>query len=98
MLAYRLRKSLVWYVFLLPTYILFGLFLVYPTIQTFWLSLYREVATNQEFAGLYQYGRLLANQVFQRAILNTVVLGVAFLVVVLPLSLILSSLLNSLKR
>jgi multiple sugar transport system permease protein len=98
MLLYRLRKSLVWYAFLLPTYILFALFLVYPTIQTFWLSFYREVATKQEFAGLTQYARLVANQVFVRALLNTVVLGVAFLVVVLPLSLVLASLLNSLRR
>jgi len=98
MLSYRVRKSLVWYLFLLPTYLLFALFLVYPTIQTFWLSFYREVNTVQEFAGLYQYTRLIANQVFQRAILNTVVLGVAFLVVVLPLSLVLASLLNNLRR
>jgi len=98
MLSYRVRKSLVWYLFLLPTYLLFALFLVYPTIQTFWLSFYREVNTVQEFAGLYQYTRLIASQVFQRAILNTVVLGVAFLVVVLPLSLVLASLLNNLRR
>ena len=98
MLRHRLRKSLIWYLFLLPTYILFGLFLVYPTVQSFWLSFYREVNTRQEFAGLYQYGRLLANQVFMRAILNTVVLGVAFLVVIIPLSLALSTLLNSLRR
>lgn len=98
MQLHRLRKSLVWYAFLVPTYILFGLFLVYPTIQTFWLSFYREVATQQEFAGLYQYTRLIANQVFVRALINTVVLGLAFLVVVLPLSLVLASLLNGLRR
>ena len=98
MTRYRLRKSLIWYIFLLPTYVLFGLFLVYPTVQTFWLSFYREVATRQEYAGLYQYARLVANQVFLKALINTVVLGVAFLVVILPLSLILASLLNSLRR
>lgn len=94
----RLRKSLVWYAFLLPTYVLFGLFVVYPTVQTFWLSFYREVATRQEFAGLAQYVRLAASRVFIGALLNTVLLGVAFLVVVIPVSLVLASLLNNLRH
>ena len=47
----QLRSSLVWYAFIAPTFLLFGLFVVYPTIETFRLSFFREVATRQEFVG-----------------------------------------------
>ena len=47
----QLRSSLVWYAFIAPTFLLFGLFVVYPTFETFRLSFFREVATRQEFVG-----------------------------------------------
>lgn len=93
----RLRKSLVWYAFIAPTFVLFGLFVVYPTLQTFQLSFFREVATKQQPAGFDNFIRLLTNQVFLGALINTAVLGIAFLVVVIPLSLVLASLLNNLR-
>jgi ABC-type sugar transport system permease subunit len=93
----RLRKSLVWYAFILPTFVLFGLFVVYPTLQTFKLSFFREVATRQEPAGMDNFIRLLTNNVFLGALINTAVLGVAFLAVIIPTSLILASLLNNLR-
>jgi ABC-type sugar transport system permease subunit len=93
----QLRKSLIWYIFIAPTFILFGLFTVYPTLETFRLSFFREVATLQEPAGLSHYGRLLTNDVFLAALLNTALLGVVFLLLVIPLSLVLASLLNNLR-
>ncbi len=66
-------------------------------MQTFRLSLFREVATQQEFVGAVQFVRLLSNRVFFTALLNTIGLGLAFLVVVLPVSLVLASLLNGLR-
>ncbi len=93
----QLRQSLVWYAFLAPTIIVYVLFVAYPTLQTFRLSLFREVATQQEFVGAVQFVRLLSNKVFFGALFNTIGLGLAFLVVVLPLSLVLASLLNGLR-
>lgn len=93
----QVRKSLVWYVFIAPTFILFGLFVVYPTLETFRLSLFREVATQQELVGFAHYVRLLTNQVFINALLNTAFLGLAFLLLVIPISLVLASLLNNLR-
>lgn len=94
----QIHKSLVWYAFVTPTFILFGLFVIYPALQSFRLSFYREVATRQEFVGLLHYSRLLASQVFRDALANTVLLGAAFLIIVIPLSLVLASLLNNLRR
>jgi multiple sugar transport system permease protein len=93
----QLRKSLVWYVFIAPTFIIYILFIAYPTLQTFRLSVFQEVATHQEFVGALQYMRLLTTDVFYTALLNTLGLGVAFLVVAVPLSLVLATLLNQLR-
>src|SRR5947209_16795082 len=93
----RLRQSLVWYVFIAPTFIIYIMFVAYPTLQTFRLSVFQEVATRQEFVGATQYLRLLTTDVFYTALINTVGLGIAFLVLVVPLSLVLASLLNQLR-
>ncbi len=93
----KLRESLIWYVLIAPTFLLFALFVAYPTVETFRLSLFREVATRQEFVGGAHYVRLFGDAIFRSALLNTVVLGGAFLIIVIPLGLILASLLNNLK-
>lgn len=96
--AERIRRYLPWYAFVLPPFGLFLLFVVYPTLQAFRLSFFRQVGGTQQFAGLYQYGRLLGDSVFVNAILNTVLLGIAFLALVIPLAAVVASLLNSLTR
>ena len=93
----QLRKSLVWYIFLAPTFIVYVVFIAYPTLQTFRLSVFQEVATKQQFVGALQYWRLLTNDIFYTTLINTIGLGIAFLVLVVPLSLILATLLNQLR-
>lgn len=99
----RLRKSfrgtLVWYSFILPPLLLIFLFIGYPTLRTFRQSFFtRELGNAESFAGLEHYGRLLTNQVFWGALGNTVLLGAAFLGIVIPLATALASLLNRVKR
>lgn len=93
----NLRKSLIWYVFVAPTFILFGLFVAYPTLETFRLSFFQEVATRQEFVGALHYLRLLGNQVFLAALVNTAFLGILFLLIIIPLGFVMASLLNNLR-
>jgi len=93
----QLRKSLIWYAFVAPTFVLFGLFVAYPTFETFRLSFFQEVATRQEFVGSLHYIRLLTNQVFLASLVNTAFLGILFLMIVIPLSLVMASLLNNLR-
>ena len=93
----KLRKSLIWYAFVAPTFFFYGLFVAYPTLETFRLSFFQEVATRQEFVGALHYMRLLGNQVFLAALLNTAFLGVIFLMIIIPLSLVMASLLNNLR-
>ncbi len=96
-MTHRVRKTLVWYAFIAPVFILFTIFVLYPTFETFRLSLFREVATKQQFVGLAQFARLASDQIFRGALLNTILLGVAFLIIIIPLGLVLASLLNGLK-
>lgn len=93
----QLRKSFIWYLFIAPAFLLFGLFVVFPTEETFRLSFFREIATKQVPVGLNQFIRLLTNDVFLGALVNTVFLGLLFLLLVIPSSLILASLLNNLR-
>ncbi len=92
------RGSPVWYAFLGPPLLLLLVFVAYPTVETFRESLFRRVGTREEFVGLSQYSRLLTNPIFWKALGNTALLGVAFLVIVIPLSAVLASMLNRLRR
>ena len=93
----QLRKTFVWYLFIAPTFILFALFVAYPTFETFRLSFFREVATKQELVGFLHYGRLITNQVFLNALLNTALLGAAFMILVIPISLVFATFINNLR-
>ena len=93
----RLRKDFIWYVFIAPTFLMFGLFIAYPTFETFRLSFFREVATKQVAVGFLQYSRLLASDIFLNSLLNTALLGAAFMLLALPLSLVLATFINNLR-
>lgn len=97
-IATAFRGTLVWYLFIGPPFLLIAVFVGYPTVLTFTQSFFRRVGTREEFAGLEQYDRLLHSGVFWSALGNTILLGVAFLVIVIPLAAVLASMLNNLKR
>jgi ABC-type sugar transport system permease subunit len=97
MMLKQLRKMFVWYLFIAPTFVLFALFVAYPTFETFRLSFFQEVATVQEPVGFLHYGRLITNQVFIGALLNTALLGGAFMILVIPISLVFATFINNLR-
>jgi multiple sugar transport system permease protein len=93
------RGTLVWYSFILPPLLLIFVFIGYPTVQTFRQSFFtRGMGNAESFAGLEHYVRLLTNQVFWGALGNTIILGVAFLGIVIPVAAALASLLNNVRR
>ncbi len=94
----RIWRARPWYVLLAAPLVLFLTFVVWPTINAFRLSLFKMHGRDEVFVGLDNYARLLNNPVFVDAIINTVLLGVAFLAIVLPLSLILASLMNGIRH
>jgi multiple sugar transport system permease protein len=92
------RGTLIWYVFVVPPFLLILTFVAYPTVQTFWQSFFRQSGQTQIFVGIDQYARLAQNGVFWHALGNTALLGGAFLLLVIPLATVLASLLNRMRR
>ena len=58
-LAQRIRRSWHWYALLAVPLALFLLFVAWPTVNAFRLSLFKEVGGQEVFVGLDHYVRLL---------------------------------------
>ena len=97
-IARAFRGSLVWYGFVLPPLLLIMLFVGYPTVITFQQSIFTETPDGPVFAGTYHFERLFSSDVFWGAVINTALLGAAFLVIIIPLATIFASMLNRLRR
>ena len=91
------REALVWYGFLLPPLFLVLVFVGYPTLLAFRQSVFTQTPSGETFAGLYHFSRLFSSTVFWGALGNTVLLGVAFLGLVIPLATVIASMLNRVR-
>ena len=72
----KLSHSLVAYWFLLPGFLLFGLFIIYPMLYSLRISFYDWnviMPAKSEFVGLENYRTMLRDPIFQRAVLNTII-------------------------
>jgi ABC-type sugar transport system permease subunit len=92
------RGTLVWYGFLAAPLFLIMVFVGYPTFLAFQQSVFTETPAGDVFAGTFHFQRLFSSQVFWGALGNTVLLGVAFLAIILPLATIFASMLNRLRH
>ncbi|MGK0698341.1 carbohydrate ABC transporter permease [Priestia flexa] len=77
-------KQLSPWLFLLPSIIILGTFLVFPILEAFKWSLldYKIIAGTGEYVGLANFKELFGDKNFWTALVNTLV----FLVIVLPLN------------
>ena len=94
----RRPAGLVWYAFVGPPFLLLLLFVAYPTFETFKQSFYEQVGTKQQFAGFTQFSQLIEGPDLWKALENTVILGAAYLAIVIPLAVVVASLLNRVRR
>ncbi len=69
----NLRKQLPNYLFILPHFLFFGVFLLYPIFRGTQISLFdwKIMLTDQKFIGLANYDALIHDQVFQVSLKNT---------------------------
>ncbi len=85
------RASLVLTValFLLPAFILFAAFVVYPMLQSLYYSLFnwKGFGPAVDFVGLGNYQRILTDRAFMKALGNALIIVVLSLTLQLPLSL-----------
>lgn len=80
---------------IMPALILFIVFMVIPTINVFWMSLFKwgGLTNNKKFVGLNNFKILLEDQNFIKAFQNTLFLLVVVTVVTMALSIILAAIL-----
>lgn len=84
------------YIFIAPFYILFLVFSLGPMIYALYLSFFRWAGTGtMDYIGFANYGNLLQDPVFLKAIMNTTVYAIGAFVVILPFALFLALLVNS---
>ncbi|WP_373233270.1 carbohydrate ABC transporter permease [Cohnella sp.] len=91
------RESyLFWYLFLLPTGLGIALFMLYPMIESFRLSMTR--GSSERFVGFDNYSRVLTSETFYHAVYNTLYITVFQLLIALPVGFIIACLINSLSK
>ena len=92
----RNERRLAPYLFISPFFILFALFLAYPIVQAFWISLHEWPGIGEmEWVGWGNYGDVLRDESFHNAAINTAWYAAASLFLICPLALLLALALNS---
>lgn len=92
------RKTNRWgWAFVSLSTFLIGLFVFYPTVQSFITSLKSGMGNNLQFVGLDNYKRLLTDATFLKAVGNTFLYLVVQVPVMIVLALIIASMLNDKK-
>ncbi len=98
-LATRLRKSGSIYLFLLPTFLLLGIFTFYPIVSAFWHSFFRWNGMTSEFVGLGNFREMFTvDQAFQASLPNVALLTVFRLAVAMTVPLLAAEMIFSLRN
>lgn len=92
----KIRKNRIPYLFISPFFILFAIFMLYPTIYSFYLSFFKWSGAGPKiYVGLLNYMNLFTNRPFKQSLINAVILFFEYVPGMTLLALILASLLNS---
>lgn len=85
---------------LLPSFVLFGVFTIYPIFHSLYLSFFNVslISTKRSFVGWNNYAALIKNPTFQKAVLNTITYTLGVVPVGILLSLVIAVLLNNKLR
>ncbi len=88
----QFQDNLIIFLFLLPAFVLFLLFVIYPIFQSVYYSLFnwKGFGPAVDFVGLDNFKKILTDKVFLKALRNGFLIIVLSLVVQLPLSLVLA--------
>lgn len=84
------RESMSGYLFVLPQFLFFAVFTIYPIIEGFRISLFKDTAVSSSFVGLGNYIELFQDAVFVKSVVNTLFLVVIVTLVSIVLGIIIS--------
>jgi raffinose/stachyose/melibiose transport system permease protein len=88
----RVQEYLTIFLFLLPAFVIFLLFVIYPIFRAIYYSLFNwnGLGPATVFVGLNNFRQILTDQVFVKAVLNCLLIVMLSLVIQLPLALALA--------
>ena len=87
----KILKNKIAYLFILPSFVAYFLFLIYPLIRTFMLSFYKYKLNSFAFVGINNYIKLAADMVFRRAVWNTFLLTIIAVPTIIIISILIAS-------
>ena len=90
LLLKRIYKGRSGYLFILPQFLLFAVFMVYPVISGFRMSFFKISLTKETFVGFGNFAKLFSDEVFIRAIYNTVFFVVAIVLLSIVVGIIIA--------
>lgn len=77
------------YLFLLPFFVVYGIFLLYPVVDAFRLSFFEQTGiSTPTFVGLENYRDLFTDERYLKALLNTTLYALASVFILSPLALL----------
>jgi len=87
------KRRLTPYLFISPFFVGYGIFFLYPMVESFRLSFYRQVGFNAEprFVGFDNYRLLLDDDMFRKSLTNTSTYALGSIFVILPLALLIAT-------
>ncbi|MCB0095550.1 MAG: sugar ABC transporter permease [Caldilineaceae bacterium] len=92
----RHRLKVIPYFYIAPFFILFGIFLAYPVINSFLISFYKQQGiSTPTFIGLQNYINLLYDPRFKQSVINSTVYALGSVFIQLPLAFILAVVIHS---
>lgn len=92
----KIRKNKTPYLFISPFFILFAIFMLYPTVYSLYLSFHKWMGAGPKiYVGLLNYTNLLTTKPFLQSLINSVIIFFEYVPGMTLLALILASLLNS---
>lgn len=92
----RHRLQVIPYLYIAPFFILFGIFLLYPVINSFWISFHKQQGiSTPTFVGLQNYTNLLSDPRFKQSVINSTVYALGSVFIQLPLAFILAVVVHS---
>lgn len=92
----RHRLQVIPYFYIAPFFILFGIFLAYPVINSFWLSFHKlQGISTPQFIGLQNYINLLSDPRFSQSLINSTFYAFGSVFIQIPLAFILAVVVNS---
>ena len=95
----QFRETLVGYLFMLPLIVGLLVFTLYPMLDSFRLSLYGTYPQQPDtFLGLGNFDYAIRDPIFHKALGNTFIMAIYTMILVVPGSFILASLINSIPR